>query len=129
MRDLYHSAFDAGAADRAELLAQADPEVRREVESLLAQPAADTPLDRPCLACNRSPAPTSAPVTRNAPTVHATISLFCRSGANAQRPSSLIGPVTACVTNCFTTFFTARPHAVHHSARVTTTLWPTASRA
>jgi eukaryotic-like serine/threonine-protein kinase len=54
IEDLYHSAFDAGAADRAELLAQADPEVRREVESLLAQPAADTPLDRPAFsALNR----------------------------------------------------------------------------
>ncbi|HZY07100.1 MAG TPA: serine/threonine-protein kinase, partial [Ilumatobacteraceae bacterium] len=33
-------------AERATLLAHADPEMRREVESLLAQPAAGTPLDR-----------------------------------------------------------------------------------
>src|SRR6266545_27722 len=46
IEDLYHSAVHSDAAERAKLLAQADPEVRREVESLLAQPAADTPLDR-----------------------------------------------------------------------------------
>src|SRR5262245_46169140 len=46
IEDLYHSAFDSDAAERAKLLAQADPEVRREVESLLAQPAAETSLDR-----------------------------------------------------------------------------------
>jgi eukaryotic-like serine/threonine-protein kinase len=46
VEDLYHSAFDSDAAERAKLLARADPEVRREVESLLAQPAAETPLDR-----------------------------------------------------------------------------------
>jgi serine/threonine protein kinase len=46
IEDLYHSAFDSDAAERAKLLAQADPEIRREVESLLAQPSAETSLDR-----------------------------------------------------------------------------------
>jgi eukaryotic-like serine/threonine-protein kinase len=46
IEELYHSALDSDVAERAKLLAHADPDVRREVESLLAQPAADTPLDR-----------------------------------------------------------------------------------
>src|SRR5436305_9378114 len=36
IEDLYHSAREASSSDRAALLAQADPELRREVESLLA---------------------------------------------------------------------------------------------
>jgi eukaryotic-like serine/threonine-protein kinase len=47
IEELYQSALDADVAERATLLAHADPEIRREVESLLAQPAAGTPLDRP----------------------------------------------------------------------------------
>src|SRR5687767_11743544 len=43
---LYQSAVDADVAERATLLAHADPEMRREIESLLAQPTAGTPLDR-----------------------------------------------------------------------------------
>jgi len=46
IEELYHSALDSEVAERAKLLAHADPEVRREVESLLAQPTADSPLDR-----------------------------------------------------------------------------------
>ena len=46
IEELYQSAVDSDAAERATLLAHADPEIRREVESLLAQPTAGTPLDR-----------------------------------------------------------------------------------
>ena len=46
IEELYQSAVDADVAERATLLAHADPEIRREVESLLAQPTAGTPLDR-----------------------------------------------------------------------------------
>ena len=54
IEELYQSAVDSDVAERATLLANADPEMRREVESLLAQPTADTPLDRSALsALNR----------------------------------------------------------------------------
>ena len=46
IEELYQSAVDSEVAERATLLANADPAVRREVESLLAQPTAHTPLDR-----------------------------------------------------------------------------------
>ena len=38
IEELYHAAREGTADERAALLAQADPELRREVESLLAQP-------------------------------------------------------------------------------------------
>ena len=37
VEELYQSAWERAPADRAALLAQADPELRREVEALLAQ--------------------------------------------------------------------------------------------
>src|SRR4051812_34934805 len=46
IEELYQSAVDSDVAERATLLANADPEMRREVESLLAQPTVDTPLDQ-----------------------------------------------------------------------------------
>jgi eukaryotic-like serine/threonine-protein kinase len=45
---LYHAARERSPEERAALLAQADPEVRREVESLLSQPGGDM-LDRPAI--------------------------------------------------------------------------------
>jgi eukaryotic-like serine/threonine-protein kinase len=45
---LYHAARERTAADRAALLAEADPDVRREVESLLAQTGGEF-LDRPAI--------------------------------------------------------------------------------
>jgi tetratricopeptide (TPR) repeat protein/predicted Ser/Thr protein kinase len=47
IEELYHAARDATAEERAVLLARADPELRREVESLLAQPGGDAFLARP----------------------------------------------------------------------------------
>jgi serine/threonine protein kinase len=44
---LYHSAREGSAEQRAALLAQADPELRREVESLLAVQSDDLILDEP----------------------------------------------------------------------------------
>ena len=38
VEDLYHAALDQTGDERLRLLAGADPEMRREVESLLAQP-------------------------------------------------------------------------------------------
>jgi hypothetical protein len=48
IEELYHSARERAPADRPALLSQADPELRREVEALLAQDASGGKiLDRP----------------------------------------------------------------------------------
>src|SRR5437867_1348164 len=48
IEELYHSARECAPADRAVLLAQADPELRGEVEAMLAQDASGSHiLDRP----------------------------------------------------------------------------------
>lgn len=44
---LYQAVVDRPATERARLLEKADPELRREVESLLAQPSENGALDRP----------------------------------------------------------------------------------
>src|SRR6516164_7385387 len=49
IEDLYHAARDRTPEERAALLAQADPELRREVESLLIEPAGGEFLDRPAI--------------------------------------------------------------------------------
>ena len=49
IEELYHAARERTAEERAALLAEADPEVRREVESLLAQRAGGEFLDRPAI--------------------------------------------------------------------------------
>jgi serine/threonine protein kinase len=49
IEELYHAAREATAAERAALLAQADPELRREVESLLARQAGGEFMDRPAI--------------------------------------------------------------------------------
>src|SRR6185436_7085845 len=46
---LYHAASEATLDERAALLAQADPEVRREVESLLSNTSGGEFLDRPAI--------------------------------------------------------------------------------
>jgi serine/threonine protein kinase len=45
IEELYHTVREGSGEERARLLAQADPELRREVESLLAQPPAGGLLD------------------------------------------------------------------------------------
>jgi tetratricopeptide (TPR) repeat protein len=47
--ELYHAACEGTADERAALLAQADPELRREVESLLLEPAGGEFLERPAI--------------------------------------------------------------------------------
>src|SRR5689334_14459056 len=47
VEELYHAALECQPSQRAALLARADPHLRREVESLLAQESGKTPLDRP----------------------------------------------------------------------------------
>ena len=48
IEELYHAARERAPEDRAALLAQADPELRREVEAMLAQDASGGKiLDRP----------------------------------------------------------------------------------
>jgi len=47
--ELFHAARERSPRERAELLAQADPELRHEVESLLAQQAGDSLLERPAM--------------------------------------------------------------------------------
>ena len=49
IEELYHAAREGTAEQRAALLAQTDPELRREVESLLAQPTGGEFLDRPAI--------------------------------------------------------------------------------
>ena len=46
IEELYHAARERSPADRAALLAQADPELRLEVETMLAQDASGKILDR-----------------------------------------------------------------------------------
>ncbi len=47
--ELYHAARERSPEERAAVLAQADPAVRREVESLLAQPTGGMLLDQPAI--------------------------------------------------------------------------------
>jgi eukaryotic-like serine/threonine-protein kinase len=47
--ELYQAARERSAVDRAALLASAEPDVRREVESLLTHPTGDILLDRPAI--------------------------------------------------------------------------------
>jgi Tol biopolymer transport system component len=46
VEELYHAALECEAGDRDALLARVDPDLRREVESLLAQPTADLALSQ-----------------------------------------------------------------------------------
>ena len=48
IEQLYHAARERSAGERAALLAQTDPELRREIESLLGQPGGGL-LDRPAI--------------------------------------------------------------------------------
>ena len=47
IEELYHATLECEPGQRAALLERADPELRREVESLLAQGSSATPLDHP----------------------------------------------------------------------------------
>src|SRR5215470_16920682 len=49
IQELYDAVREGSAEERAELLAQADPELRREVESLLVEPTGGEFLDRPAI--------------------------------------------------------------------------------
>src|SRR5579863_7179181 len=49
IEELYHAAREKTAEERAALLAQTDPELRREVESLLAQRTGAEYLERPAV--------------------------------------------------------------------------------
>src|SRR5437870_11808091 len=49
IEELYHAARERTAEERAALLAQTDPELRREIESLLAQRTGGEFLDRPAM--------------------------------------------------------------------------------
>ncbi len=49
IEELYHSAREKTAEERAAFLAQTDPDLRREIESLLAQATAGEFLDRPAI--------------------------------------------------------------------------------
>jgi tetratricopeptide (TPR) repeat protein len=49
IEELYHAAREATDAERAALLAQADPEIRRELQSLLAERTGDKFLERPAI--------------------------------------------------------------------------------
>src|SRR5580658_1592867 len=47
VEDLYQAVLERTPGERTILLEQADPELRREVESLLAQPSRNSALERP----------------------------------------------------------------------------------
>src|ERR1022692_3031992 len=49
IEELYHSARERSPEARAALLGQADAELRREVESVLAQDALHGPMERPAV--------------------------------------------------------------------------------
>jgi len=49
IEELYHSARQRTGEERAALLGETDPELRREIEALLAQPDSGEFLDRPAL--------------------------------------------------------------------------------
>src|SRR5260221_9554387 len=49
IEELYHAARERTGDERAALLALTDPELRREIESLLAQPGGGDFLDRPAI--------------------------------------------------------------------------------
>src|SRR5262249_33141695 len=49
IEELYHAARERTAEERAALLAQTDPELRREIESLLAERSGGEFLDRPAM--------------------------------------------------------------------------------
>ena len=49
IEELYHAAREASAVERAALLAQTDPELRRQVELLLSDPSGCEFLDRPAI--------------------------------------------------------------------------------
>ncbi len=49
IEELYHAAREATAEERAALLAQSDPDLRREIESLLAEPTGGEFLNRPAI--------------------------------------------------------------------------------
>jgi Tol biopolymer transport system component/tRNA A-37 threonylcarbamoyl transferase component Bud32 len=49
IEELYHAARERTGAERAAVLAQVDPELRRQIESLLAQPDGGQFIDRPAL--------------------------------------------------------------------------------
>src|SRR6266545_7186979 len=49
IEELYHAAREGTAEERAALLAQVDPQLRRELESLLIEPGGDEFLDRPAI--------------------------------------------------------------------------------
>ena len=49
IEELYHAAREATAQERAALLAQVDPELRREIESLLTQASIGDFMDRPAI--------------------------------------------------------------------------------
>ena len=56
VEELFHAARESSADDRTELLARADPELRREVESLLARQFDNLLLDhRPAVGASTEP--------------------------------------------------------------------------
>src|SRR5262245_44877283 len=62
IEEMYHAARALTGAERAALLEQADPELRREVESLLAQPESLRFLDRPAVGTAGDPGDETATV-------------------------------------------------------------------
>jgi hypothetical protein len=63
IEELYHAARAQTGEERAVLLSHVDPQLRREVESLLAQPESARFLDRPAL----NNANATEPVERGCP--------------------------------------------------------------
>ncbi len=64
VEELYHAVLETAPSERAILMEQADPELRREVESLLAQPTGNGALERPAWGNAAHPAGELSPATR-----------------------------------------------------------------
>jgi eukaryotic-like serine/threonine-protein kinase len=62
IEELYHAALECVPGERTAFLARADPELRREVESLLAQESGGTPIDHPAWEGAASPLGSTAAV-------------------------------------------------------------------
>ena len=61
IEELYHAAREGTAEERAALLAQTDPELRREIESLLAYHTGGELLDQPAMQNSAEPLDDSLP--------------------------------------------------------------------
>ena len=66
VEELYHAAREGTAEERAALLTETDPELRRQVEALLSKPSSGQFLDCPAIGNATEPADDSSSMTAGA---------------------------------------------------------------